>query len=66
MLRRGNAVLMVAMWVLFAMLLVLVVPHFEGVDLKATDMSFFTSGLPILVVAFNFHNVVPILSYNFV
>jgi len=62
-LRRGNAVLMVAMWVLFAMLLVLVVPHFEGVDLKATDMSFFTSGLPILVVAFNFHNVVPILCH---
>jgi len=63
-LRRGNAILMVAMWALFALLLVLVVPHFEGVDLGGMDMSFFTSGLPILVVAFNFHNVVPTLCHS--
>lgn len=63
-LRRGNALLMVLMWVLFGSLLILVVPHFQGIDIKATDMTFFTSGLPILVVAFNFHNVVPTLCHS--
>ena len=58
-LHRGNALLMLLEWGLFATLLVLVVPHFEGVPLQARDWEFFTSGLPILVVAFNFHNVVP-------
>ncbi|QJB55058.1 aromatic amino acid transport family protein [Pseudodesulfovibrio sp. zrk46] len=61
MLRKGNAVLMTLMWLLFGTLLVLVVPHFQGIDAEAADMKFFTSGLPILVVAFNFHNVVPTL-----
>ncbi|WP_419784939.1 aromatic amino acid transport family protein [Pseudodesulfovibrio sp.] len=63
-LQRGNAILMVLMWALFAALLVLVVPHFEGVDLGAAEMPFFISGLPILVVAFNFHNVVPSLCHG--
>ena len=58
-LRRSNAVLMTAMWLLFGALLVLVVPHFRRADLAAGDLTFFTSGLPILVTAFNFHNVVP-------
>ncbi|QGY40659.1 tryptophan/tyrosine permease [Pseudodesulfovibrio cashew] len=60
-LRRGNALLMTLMWLLFGTLLLLVIPHFKGGDPMAMDMTFFTSGLPILVVAFNFHNVVPTL-----
>ncbi|MCJ2165027.1 MULTISPECIES: aromatic amino acid transport family protein [unclassified Pseudodesulfovibrio] len=60
-LRRGNALLMGAMWLLFGLLLVMVVPHFRGIDLRAGDIMFFSSGLPILVTAFNFHNVVPTL-----
>lgn len=60
-LRRSNAVLMTVMWLLFGALLVLVVPHFRRADLSAGDLTFFTSGLPILVTAFNFHNVVPTL-----
>ena len=63
-LHRGNAVLMVSMWGLFAFLLILVIPHFEGVDGGAADMGFFASGLPILVVAFNFHNVVPTICHT--
>jgi tyrosine-specific transport protein len=39
----------------------MVLPHYRGGDLLASDLRFFTSGLPILVVAFNFHNVVPTL-----
>lgn len=60
-LRRGNAVLMTLMWLLFGTLLILIIPHFGGGDLTGADWGFFPSGLPILVVAFNFHNVVPTL-----
>jgi len=60
-LRRSNALLMTVMWALFVALLVLVVPHFRRADLAAGDLTFFASGLPILVTAFNFHNVVPTL-----
>lgn len=59
--RNGNALLMAAMWLLFGALLVMVFPHYRGMDLHAGDMRFFTSGLPVLVTAFNFHNVVPTL-----
>lgn len=60
-LRRGNALLMTIMWLLFGALLIMVIPHFKGGDTEAGDLVFFTSGLPILVAAFNFHNVVPTL-----
>ncbi|MGE4420933.1 MAG: aromatic amino acid transport family protein [Pseudodesulfovibrio sp.] len=61
LLRRSNVLLMTVMWMLFGALLVMVVPHFRKADLSAGDLTFFTSGLPILVTAFNFHNVVPTL-----
>jgi tyrosine-specific transport protein len=60
-LRKSNALLMTIMWVLFGVLVLMVIPHYKGGDPFAADMRFFTSGLPILVVAFNFHNVVPTL-----
>lgn len=60
-LRRGNAILMTLMWLLYGALLIMVVPHLRGIDVMAEDLTFFSSGLPILVVAFNFHNVVPTL-----
>jgi tyrosine-specific transport protein len=59
LLRKSNALLMTVMWLLFGALLVMVVPHFRRADLTAGDLAFFTSGLPILVTAFNFHNVIP-------
>jgi tyrosine-specific transport protein len=60
-LRKSNAFFMTVMWVLFGALVLMVLPHYKGGDLLAADMRFFASGLPILVVAFNFHNVVPTL-----
>ncbi|MFH1914800.1 MAG: aromatic amino acid transport family protein [Pseudomonadota bacterium] len=58
-LRKGATVFMAVMWLLFAALVVMVVPHFEGHGARGVDLVFFTSALPILVVAFNFHNVIP-------
>jgi tyrosine-specific transport protein len=60
-LRKGATVFMTIMWGLFAVLVVMVVPHFEGHGARGADLVFFTSALPILVVAFNFHNVIPTL-----
>lgn len=60
-LRNGATVFMTVMWGLFAVLVVMVVPHFEGHGARGVDLVFFTSALPILVVAFNFHNVIPTL-----
>jgi tyrosine-specific transport protein len=60
-LRKGATVFMTVMWVLFAAMVVMVVPHFEGHGARGADLGFFVSALPILVVAFNFHNVVPTL-----
>lgn len=60
-LRKGATVFMTIMWGLFAVLVVMVVPHFEGHGARGVDLVFFTSALPILVVAFNFHNVIPTL-----
>ncbi len=61
LLRESNALLLTVMWLLFGVLLIMVVPHFRWVDLAAGDLTFLTSGLPILVMAFNFHNVIPTL-----
>ncbi len=60
-LRKSNAFFMTVMWLLFGALVLMVLPHYKGGDLLAADMRLFASGLPILVVAFNFHNVVPTL-----
>ncbi|MUM78054.1 tryptophan/tyrosine permease [Pseudodesulfovibrio sp. F-1] len=58
-LRKGATVFMTIMWLLFAAMVVMVLPHFEGHGVRGIDLVFFTSALPILVVAFNFHNVIP-------
>lgn len=58
-LRKGNTYLILTMWTLFVIMLVLIVPHMHKGDPMAMRWEFFASGLPILVVAFNFHNMVP-------
>ncbi len=58
-LRKGNTYFILTMWFLFIAMLVMVVPHMHKGDVFAADWVFAISGLPILVVAFNFHNMVP-------
>ncbi len=60
-LRKGNTYFILCMWTLFISMLVMVMSHTHKGDVMAADWKFFISGLPILVVAFNFHNVVPIV-----
>ncbi|WP_319467936.1 aromatic amino acid transport family protein [uncultured Pseudodesulfovibrio sp.] len=58
-LRKGNTYLILTMWTLFLLMLGMVIPHMYKGDVMAADWHFFIGGLPILVVAFNFHNIVP-------
>ncbi len=58
-LRKGNTYFILTMWTLFLLMLGMVIPHMYKGDVMAADWHFFIGGLPILVVAFNFHNIVP-------
>lgn len=58
-LKKGNTILMLTMWALFIVMLVMVMPNMQTGEMPDHDWGFFVSCLPILVVAFNFHNVVP-------
>ncbi len=58
-LRKGNTYFILCMWTFFIIMLVMVLPHTHKGDVMAADWNFLVSGLPILVVAFNFHNIVP-------
>jgi len=58
-LKKGNTYFILTMWTFFIVMLALVVPNMQKGDVAAMDWGFFVSGLPILVVAFNFHNMVP-------
>lgn len=58
-LKKGNTYFILTMWTLFILMLIMVMPNMQKGDILAQDWGFFVSGLPILVVAFNFHNVVP-------
>lgn len=58
-LRRGNAVLMFFIWAAFAVLVFLTARHGEPQRLASMEWRFFPMGLPILVTAFHFHNLIP-------
>ncbi len=58
-LKKGNTYFILTMWTLFVTMLIMVMPNMQKGDVLAQDWGFFISGLPILVVAFNFHNMVP-------
>lgn len=57
--RKGNTYFILTMWTLFIIMLCMVLPHAHGGEVLAADWVYFISGLPILVVAFNFHNIIP-------
>ncbi|WP_018123833.1 aromatic amino acid transport family protein [Desulfovibrio oxyclinae] len=56
---RGNAVLMLLMWGTFAMLVFMTVPTMSATNLGFSDWGFLPSGLPVLITAFHFHNIIP-------
>ncbi len=57
--RRGNAILILALWVSFVILVAMTIPHMDQGRMTMKDWAFLPSGLPVLVAAFHFHNLIP-------
>jgi tyrosine-specific transport protein len=57
--RKGNAFLMIAMWVAFVVLIIIAFDRIQPDRLAFMDWTLLPSGIPILVTAFHFHNIIP-------
>lgn len=62
--RKCNAVLIIVMWITFAMLIFLAEPHVQAHRLLYTDWKFLPATAPIILTAFYFHNIVPYVCHN--
>lgn len=61
---RCNALMVIIMWVTFAVLLMLVFPEMKAERLAAVDWKYVPAGLPVLLMAFHFHNIIPTICRN--
>jgi tyrosine-specific transport protein len=59
MVQRGNAALMVLMWIAFIVLLVMTGKNIKTENLSFTNWPLLPASLPIMVTAFHFHNIIP-------
>ncbi|MFH1981919.1 MAG: aromatic amino acid transport family protein [Pseudomonadota bacterium] len=57
--RRGNTLMMVAMWAAFGVLAAIAASRIQLHRLTAVDWALVPSGIPIMVTAFHFHNIIP-------
>lgn len=57
--RKGNALMMGAMWVAFATLIVLAAAKIDTARLVGMKWALLPSAIPIMVTAFHFHNIIP-------
>lgn len=57
--RKGNALLMAAMWVAFIGLVAVAATRVQADRLSFIDWALLPSGIPIMVTAFHFHNIIP-------
>lgn len=62
--RRGNAILMIFLWLCFAALVIMTIPNMHDGEIRLADWSFLPSGLPVLLTAFHFHNIIPTLCHT--
>ncbi|WP_320174496.1 aromatic amino acid transport family protein [Maridesulfovibrio sp.] len=51
--------MVIAMWVTFGALVFMVVPDVSAVNLDKFDWTYIPAGLPVLLMAFHFHNIIP-------
>jgi len=64
LMRKGNAVIMILMWVTFGTLVYYCSQHADTARLKFTDWHYLPASLPIVVTAFHFHNIIPSICRN--
>jgi tyrosine-specific transport protein len=64
LMRKGNAVIMILMWVTFGILVFYCAEHVDGQRLKFADWHYLPASLPVVVTAFHFHNIIPSICRN--
>ncbi|MFW5836863.1 MAG: aromatic amino acid transport family protein [Desulfovibrionaceae bacterium] len=60
--RKGNMLIVVAVWACFFVLILYGSSDFEASRLAETGWKFFPLGIPVAVSAFHFHNIIPTVS----
>ena len=64
LMQKGNAVIMILMWVTFGILVFFCAEHMDTPRLQFTDWHYLPASLPIVVTAFHFHNIIPSICRN--
>ena len=64
LMQKGNAVIMILMWVTFGILVFFCAEHMDTSRLQFTDWHYLPASLPIVVTAFHFHNIIPSICRN--
>ena len=59
LMRKGNAVIMILMWITFGTLVYFCARHVNVGQLRFTDWHYLPASLPVVVTAFHFHNIIP-------
>ncbi len=59
--RKGNVALMILMWTAFGLLVIMCARHMDASRFSYTDWQFLPAALPIVITAFHFHNLIPVL-----
>ena len=60
--RKGNMLIIVAVWISFGFLVANGMGNFDPARLDVADWTLFPIGLPVAVSAFHFHNIIPTVS----
>ena len=64
LMRKGNTVIMLVMWITFCILVVVCAEHMDTRRLTFMDWHFLPASLPVVVTAFHFHNIIPTICRN--
>jgi len=62
---RGNFLVIIGLWICFAILLSITSNHFDINNLRFTNWKILPGGLAVIVSAFHFHNIVPTVCRRF-
>lgn len=59
MMKKCTPYMVTIMWITFGALVFMVVPDVSTVNLDKLDWTYIPAGLPVLLMAFHFHNIIP-------
>ncbi|NDV28637.1 aromatic amino acid transport family protein [Desulfovibrio sp. JC010] len=59
MMKKCTPYMVTVMWITFGALVFMVVPDVSAPNLEAFDWTYIPAGLPVLLMAFHFHNIIP-------